>query len=91
MPSEKNCTALHQGNWQSSIADLGDIIAGNSLEDTFFALQKVASKLIKKGIIPIVIGGSQDLTYPLYRAYDNQEQMVNLVSIDSKFDFGKAR
>ena len=85
----KELYSLYPGNWQSSIADLGDIIAGNSLEDTYFALQKVASKLIKKGIIPIVIGGTQDLTYPLYRAYDNQEQMVNLVSIDSKFDFGK--
>jgi arginase family enzyme len=85
----KELYSLYPGNWQSSIADLGDIIAGNSLEDTYFALQKVASKLIKKGIIPLVIGGTQDLTYPLYRAYDNQEQMVNLVSIDSKFDFGK--
>lgn len=85
----KELYSLYPGNWQSSIADLGDIIAGNSLEDTYFALQKVASKLIKKGIIPVVIGGTQDLTYPLYRAYDNQEQMVNLVSIDSKFDFGK--
>lgn len=85
----KELYALFPGNWQSSIADLGDIIPGNSLEDTFFALQKVAAKLIRKGIIPIVIGGSQDLTYPLYRAYDDQEQMVNLVSIDSKFDFGK--
>lgn len=85
----KELYALFPGNWQNSIADLGDITPGNSLEDTFFALQKVAAKLIRKGIIPIVIGGSQDLTYPLYRAYDNQEQMVNLVSIDSKFDFGK--
>ena len=85
----KEFYTLFPGNWQSSIADLGDILPGNSIEDTFFALQKVASKLIKKGIIPIIIGGSQDLTYPMYRAYDNQEQMVNLVSIDSKFDFGK--
>ena len=85
----KELYGLFPGNWQSSIADLGDIIAGNSIEDTYFALQKVASILIKKGIIPVIIGGSQDLTYPLYRAYDNQEQMVNLVSIDSKFDFGK--
>ena len=37
-----------------------------------------------------MIGGSQDLTYPLYRAYDELEQMVNLVSIDNKFDFGDA-
>ncbi|WP_264522400.1 formimidoylglutamase [Flavobacterium sp. N1994] len=88
-PIRKELYGLYPGNWQSSIADLGDIIPGNSLEDTFFALQKVAARLIRKGIIPIVIGGSQDLTYPLYRAYDNQEQMVNLVSIDNKFDLGK--
>ena len=80
---------LFPGNWDASIADLGDIIAGNSNEDTYFALKKVASSLIKKKIIPIVIGGSQDLTYALYRAYDDLEQMVNLVSIDNKFDFGK--
>ncbi|MCQ6468291.1 hypothetical protein NPN14_23990, partial [Vibrio parahaemolyticus] len=41
----KELYGLFPGNWQSSIADLGDIIAGNSVEDTFFALQKVASKL----------------------------------------------
>ncbi len=81
--------ALYPGNWNASIADLGDILAGNSSDDTYFALRKVVSSLIKKKIIPIVIGGSQDLTYALYRAYDNLEQMVNLVSIDNKFDFGK--
>jgi len=80
---------LFPGNWQSAIADLGDILPGNSIDDTFFALQKVVSRLLKKEIIPIIIGGSQDLIYPLYRAYDTLEQMVNLVSIDSKFDFGK--
>lgn len=85
----KEFYSLFPGNWQSSIADLGDILPGNSLEDTFFALKKVASRLLKKGILPIIIGGSQDLIYPLYRAYDDLEQMVNLVSIDSKFDFGK--
>lgn len=85
----KELYSLFPGNWQSSIADLGDILPGNSLEDTFFALQKVCSKLIRKGVIPIIIGGTQDLTYPLYRAYDSLEQMVNLVSIDSKFDIGK--
>ena len=85
----KEFYGLFPGNWQSSIADLGDILPGNSIEDTFFALQKVVSRLLKKEIIPIIIGGSQDLIYPLYRAYDTLEQMVNLVSIDSKFDFGK--
>lgn len=80
---------LFPGNWESSIADLGDILPGNSLDDTYFALQSIVSSLIKKKVIPIIIGGSQDLTYALYRAYDNLEQMVNLVAIDSKFDIGK--
>lgn len=81
--------SLFPGNWHVSIADLGDILPGNSLEDTYFALEKVTAELLKRNIIPIIIGGSQDLTYPLYRAYDNLEQMVNLVSVDNKFDFGK--
>lgn len=85
----KELYTLFPGNWESSIADLGDILPGNSLDDTFFALQSIVSSLIKKKVIPIIIGGSQDLTYALYRAYDNLEQMVNLVAIDSKFDIGK--
>jgi arginase family enzyme len=85
----KELYELFPGNWDASIADLGDIYAGNSTDDTSFALREVVAALIKKKIIPIVIGGSQDLTYSLYRAYDNLEQMVNLVTIDSKFDFGK--
>ena len=85
----KELYGLFPGNWNASIADLGNILAGNTQEDTYFALRKVVANLIKKKIIPIIIGGSQDLTYALYRAYDDLEQMVNLVSIDSKFDFGK--
>lgn len=85
----KELYGLFPGNWATSIADLGNILAGNSVSDTYFALKKVVSSLIKKKIIPVVIGGSQDLTYALYRGYDDLEQMVNLVSIDNKFDFGK--
>ncbi len=85
----KELYALYPGNWESSIADLGDVLPGNSQDDTFFALKSIITVLIKKKIIPIILGGSQDLTYALYRAYDNLEQMVNLVAIDSKFDFGK--
>ncbi|MFC3334209.1 formimidoylglutamase [Flavobacterium palustre] len=81
--------SVFPGNWATTIADLGDILPGNSKEDTYFALRKVVSDLIRKKIIPVIIGGSQDLTYSMYRAYDELEQMVNLVAIDSKFDFGK--
>jgi len=85
----KKLYSMFPGNWDASIADLGDILAGDSVEDTYFALKKVTSALIKNKVIPIVLGGSQDLTYALYRAYDDLEQMVNMVAVDNRFDFGK--
>ncbi|WP_348798354.1 formimidoylglutamase [Flavobacterium adhaerens] len=85
----KELYSLYPGNWKASIADFGDILPGSSKEDTYFAVKKIVSSLIKRKITPLIIGGSQDITYALYRAYDDLEQMVNLVSIDSRFDFGK--
>lgn len=84
----KSFYSLFPGNWDVLMADLGNIKKGNTLADTYFALEKVIENLLKKKIIPIIIGGTQDLTYPMYRAFDNLDQMVNLVCIDSKFDFG---
>lgn len=85
----KEFYSLFLGNWGHKIADLGDIPMGHSITDTYYALEKITERLLKLKIIPIIIGGSQDLTYPLYRAYDQLEQMVNLVAIDNKFDFGQ--
>lgn len=85
----KKFYSLYPGNWNTSIVDLGNIEAGASIEDTYFVVKSLVAELIKKRIIPIVIGGSQDLTYSMYRAYDNLDQMVNLVAVDNQFDFAK--
>nr|WP_314286975.1 formimidoylglutamase [uncultured Capnocytophaga sp.] len=80
--------SLFMGNWNFSIADLGNLPLGDTHDDTHFAIKEIVAELIKQGIIPIVIGGNQEFTYSLYRAFDSLEQMVNLVSVDHKFDFG---
>jgi arginase family enzyme len=85
----KSFYGLYPGNWNVALADLGTIEAGASIEDTYFVLKKIVEELVKKKIIPIVIGGSQDLTYAMYRAYDQLDQMVNLVAVDNQFDFAK--
>jgi len=82
--------SLFPGNWHSTIADLGDIKKGESVEDTYFALRTTISVLLEKNIIPIIIGGSQDLTYANYRAFDTMSPMVNIVNVDSNFDLGDA-
>ena len=79
---------LFPGNWLHEMADLGDIQKGASVEDTYFALIQVISSLVNANIIPVIIGGSQDLTYANYRAYDKISSMVNIVNIDKSFDLG---
>ncbi|MDP5157364.1 MAG: formimidoylglutamase [Flaviramulus sp.] len=80
--------SLFPGSWNVNIADLGDISKGESVEDTYFALKETINILLKENIIPIILGGSQDLTYPNYRAYDGLIPMVNIVNVDAKFDLG---
>ncbi len=80
---------LFQGvNWTHTIYDLGTIVPGKEINDTIYAIQTVCQELIKKEIIPIVIGGTQDLTNAIYKAYEQLEQMVNLTTIDNKLDLG---
>ena len=71
-----------------NIIDLGNVKLGNSVKDTYYALSKITSDLIKKEITPLIIGGTQDLTYANYKAYEDLEQMVNIVTIDPKIDLG---
>ena len=87
-PIRKALYRLFPGNWHTLIGDLGDLEPGASLSDTFYALQDIVGQLVKHNVIPLIIGGSQDLTYALYRAFDNLDQMVNLVNVDSCFDLG---
>ena len=79
---------LYGGSYSLRVADLGNIIAGHSSDDTYFALQTVVDNLIRNNIVPIIIGGSQDLSYAQFLGYKNLEQTINIVSIDSVFDLG---
>ena len=81
---------LYPGNWHTTIADLGDIDSGESVEDTYFAIRTAITVLLEKNIIPVILGGSQDLTYANYRAYDSVMPMINIVNIDTNFDLGDA-
>ncbi|WP_028295292.1 formimidoylglutamase [Olivibacter sitiensis] len=78
--------ALHKGDYKIKMADLGNIKAGETVADTYAAVKTVVAELLKKNIVPIILGGGQDLTYPQYAAYEELEQRVDLVVIDSHFD-----
>jgi len=79
---------LMMGNWNGTIVDLGDIEEGEEVNDTYFVVKEIIAELLEENIVAIVIGATQDITYPTYRAFDGLRNMVNLVAVDSRFDFG---
>ncbi|MEI6815725.1 MAG: formimidoylglutamase [Bacteroidota bacterium] len=80
--------SLNSGDYSVRIADIGNLIIGNTIEDTYVAMADVCTHLLKKNIVPIILGGSQDLTYAQYKSYAPLGKMVNIVSVDSHFDLG---
>jgi formiminoglutamase len=82
---------LFAGHWDLKIADAGIISQGEDIEDSYLALKTVVTYCVKQQLIPIIIGGTQDLTFALYSAFDHLEQSVNITSVDSKFDLGELK
>ncbi len=68
------------------IVDLGDLISGESLNDTYQAIRQVGEYLMKQQILPIFFGGSHDLDYGQYLSYQKMKKLVTLVTVDAKID-----
>jgi formiminoglutamase len=81
---------LFPGAYSPKIVDLGNIKSGFNISDTYFAVSTVIAEMIENHIFPLILGGSQDLSYANYQAYHNLSQIINIVSIDSTFDLGKS-
>lgn len=76
--------------WKSDvrILDLGNLKVGKTVEDTYEILSDIVAYLFENKVIPIILGGGNDLAFANYRAYEKIEKVVNLVAVDSCFDLG---
>ncbi len=77
---------LYRWEKEVKIIDMGNLIIGKTVEDTYQVLSDILAFFIENKIIPIILGGSNDLAYANYRAYEKLEQVVNIVAVDSRFD-----
>ena len=68
------------------VIDLGNIKQGDTPRDTYFAISAVVLELLTHKIIPVIVGGSHDLTLGQYLGYRNLNALVNLVVLDEKID-----
>ena len=68
------------------VVDLGNIYAGETARDTYFALASVIIELLTHKIVPVIIGGGHDLTFGQYLGYKNLHALINMVIVDERID-----
>lgn len=68
------------------VIDMGDIVPGETRRDTYVALASVVLELITYKVIPIIIGGSNDLAFGQYLGYKNLQTLVSVVNVDETID-----
>jgi len=72
----------------TKILDLGNIIVGKTVNDTYRALHDVLEYVVKTGSIPIVLGSSQDMAFPIAKLFGELCPECNITVLDSRLDVG---
>ena len=82
----KKLYKLKKGSGRYKIVDLGNIRSGMDLDETSGRVSEVCSALIQNNVLPIIIGGSHDLDYGQYKAYEGMEKLISLLNVDAFLD-----
>lgn len=75
------------GNFKNiHITDLGNLKQGKKKADVYYALADVVKHLLSENVIPVVLGGTQDLTIAMAEGMDEVCKQQRISIIDSKID-----
>lgn len=85
----KKLYSLKKGDTKCNLIDLGNLRNGHDYEDTCKRLQTVSQKLIARNILPIIIGGSHGMDKGQFMAYEDENKLVSLLNVDSRFDLNE--
>ena len=68
------------------IVDMGNLKPKDSPTSFYEMMAYVLGELIKEGKTVLLIGGTQDMAYGQYMAYESLEKSIEYVHVDSRFD-----
>ena len=80
----KRLYSLSIGDWDLKILDLGIFKSGRQYSDTQFALGEILNKLSLLKVKVIVINLCKNIIYDFYYALKQNNDIVNIVSVDNK-------
>ncbi len=82
----KQLYQLHYWHFDVSIADIGNIKTGASLNDSYAAIKTVLAELLRMDKTVVIIGGSHDVTLAQYFAYKELGKSSEATCIDATID-----
>jgi formiminoglutamase len=82
---------LKRGTGSYRIVDLGNLNPGHDLEETYVRISEVCRMLLESNVLPILIGGSHDLDYGQYTAYETMDKLVSLLNVDAFLDLDEKK
>ena len=85
----KKLYRLKRGHGAYHIIDLGNLNNGVELAETYGRLQEVCEYLISRDILPIIMGGSHDLTLGQFYGYQGMEKLISVLNVDALLDLNE--
>lgn len=82
----KEFYSLYKSNNSFKICDLGNLRNGVDLAETYHKIKVVTEILLEHNVLPIFIGGTHDLCFGMYAAYQEKERLISFLTIDAEFD-----
>ncbi|MCK4661976.1 MAG: formimidoylglutamase [Bacteroidales bacterium] len=79
---------LTKNNNFPAIVDLGNFRIGKTINDTYIGLRDVIIKLLNNDVLPVIIGGSENLLYSCFLANEELKRTVNVLEINSHINIG---
>lgn len=77
---------LKRGSGAYKIVDLGNLRPGIDLDETHSRLREVCAMLLENNVLPVILGGSHDLTFGQYMGYQVLGKRMSIVNIDAFID-----
>src|SRR6478736_5454508 len=82
----KKLYALKRGTGKYNIIDLGNLNTGIDLDETYVRVSEVCRILLENNVLPVLLGGTQDLDLGQYRGYEEMNKLVSLLNVDAFLD-----
>ena len=80
---------LQKGTGPARLVDLGNLRPGPTLEDTYQRLREIVGALLERGTVPVLLGGSPDLDYGQFLAYETLERPITFAAVDARVDMAE--